>query len=182
MSGSDDHAYHAADPSTTAVSFYAGDREEPAHIHVERDVNAARFWLDSISFASSGCLRRNEIGGIQRLVEGHQAELLRSWDEFLTTRFPFVRAEDVTATEDTLAAELFDGRSIFAAGVVPTPRAWKARGTLELAIGGSRRRPSLASTRRGYQRREPSDRPSVRGKPAVAQAVVVSACIIPMMK
>lgn len=76
MSGSDDHAYHAADPSTTAVSFYAGDREEPGHIHVEWDVNAAKFWLDSISFASSGCLRRNEIGGIQRLVEGRS---LKKW-------------------------------------------------------------------------------------------------------
>jgi hypothetical protein len=82
MSGSDAHAYHAADPATTAVSFHAGDREESAYIHVEWDVNAAKFWLDSVSFASSGGFRRNEIGGIQRLVEGHQAELLRGWDEF----------------------------------------------------------------------------------------------------
>ena len=42
MSGSDDHAYHVADPVTTTVSFYAGDREEPAHIHLEWDVNAAK--------------------------------------------------------------------------------------------------------------------------------------------
>jgi len=82
MSGSDAHAYHAADPVTTAVSFHAGDREESAYIHVEWDVNAAKFLLDSVSFASSGGFRRNKIGGIQRLVEGHQAELLRGWDEF----------------------------------------------------------------------------------------------------
>ena len=82
MSGSDAHAYHVADPVTTAVSCHAGDREESAYIHDEWDVNAAKFWLDSVSFASSGGFRRNEIGGIQRLVEGHQAELLRGWDEF----------------------------------------------------------------------------------------------------
>ena len=82
MSGLDEHAYHAADPVTTAVSFYAGDREESAYIHVEWDVNAAKFWLDPVSFASSGGFRRNEIARIQRLVEGHQAELLRSRDEF----------------------------------------------------------------------------------------------------
>ena len=82
MSGLDEHAYHAADPVTTAVSFYAGDREESAHIHVEWDVNAAKFWLDPVGVASSGGFRRNEVGRIQRLVEGHQAELLRSWDEF----------------------------------------------------------------------------------------------------
>src|SRR5215212_4274445 len=74
-----------------------------------------------------------------------------------TTRFPVVLTKDVTVTEDALAVELFDGRSIFVPlAWYPPPRAWKARGTLELAIGGSRRRHSLASTRRGYQRREPS--------------------------
>jgi hypothetical protein len=38
-----------------------------------------------------------------------------------TTRFPFVRAEDVTVTEDALAAELFDECSIF------VPLAWYRR-------------------------------------------------------
>src|SRR5918999_5402192 len=74
-----------------------------------------------------------------------------------TTRIPVVRAEAVTVTEDALAVELSDGMlDLRAAGVVPAPLACKAQGTLELAIGGSRRRHSLASTRRGYQRREPS--------------------------
>jgi hypothetical protein len=62
--------------------FYAGDREEPAHIHVERDVNVAKFWLDPIRLANSGGFRPNEIGRLQRLVEEHQAELLRRWNEF----------------------------------------------------------------------------------------------------
>ena len=82
MSGSDAHAYHAADPITTAVSFHAGDREESAYIHVEWDVNAAKFWLDPVRLSGSGGFRRAEIGRVQRLVEEHQAELLRSWDEF----------------------------------------------------------------------------------------------------
>lgn len=62
--------------------FYSGDREEPPHIHIERDANVAKFWLDPIRHASSGGFRPNEIGRIQRLVEEHQAELLRRWDEF----------------------------------------------------------------------------------------------------
>jgi hypothetical protein len=28
--------------------FYAGDRNESAHIHVERDHNIAKFWLDPV--------------------------------------------------------------------------------------------------------------------------------------
>jgi len=26
--------------------FYAGDRDEPEHVHVERDDQLAKFWLD----------------------------------------------------------------------------------------------------------------------------------------
>jgi len=33
--------------------FYAGDREEPPHVHVERDDNIAKFWLDPIRLKSS---------------------------------------------------------------------------------------------------------------------------------
>jgi hypothetical protein len=28
--------------------FYAGDRDEPPHIHVERDDHTAKFWLDQV--------------------------------------------------------------------------------------------------------------------------------------
>ena len=94
-----------------------------------------------------------------------------------TTRIPVVRAEAVTVTEDALAVELSDGMlDLRAAGVVPAPRACKARGTLELAIGGSRRRHSLASTRRGYQRREPSGRPRAK-HPGKASGRSRSGCL-----
>ncbi|MBA2616908.1 MAG: DUF4160 domain-containing protein [Rubrobacter sp.] len=62
--------------------FYAGDREEPPHVHVERDVNVAKFWLDPVRLAGSGGFRSAEIGRIQRLVVEHREDLLRSWDEF----------------------------------------------------------------------------------------------------
>lgn len=61
--------------------FYAGDREEPPHVHVERDLDVAKFWLDPVRLVSSGGFRRKEIARVQRLVE-HQAELLESWNEF----------------------------------------------------------------------------------------------------
>ena len=28
--------------------FYAGDRDEPPHIHVERDDNIAKFWIGPV--------------------------------------------------------------------------------------------------------------------------------------
>ena len=62
--------------------FYAGDRDEPPHVHVERDRNAAKFWLNGVRLQSSGGFSRAEIQRIQRLVEEHEAELLRSWHEY----------------------------------------------------------------------------------------------------
>lgn len=33
--------------------FYAGDGNEPAHIHVARDKAVAKFWLDPVMLVSS---------------------------------------------------------------------------------------------------------------------------------
>jgi hypothetical protein len=62
--------------------FYAGDRDEPPHIHVERDTNKAKFWLDPVMLQNSGGFTRNEINRIQKLVENKKEKLLRKWDEY----------------------------------------------------------------------------------------------------
>ncbi len=62
--------------------FYAGDLDEPPHVHVERDDNIAKFWLDPARLSSSGGFARKEIKDIQRLVEDNQKRLMRSWHEF----------------------------------------------------------------------------------------------------
>jgi hypothetical protein len=62
--------------------FYAGDRNEPPHVHVERDDNIAKFWLDPVRLQRSGGFRRMEIQQIQRLVERNREQLLRSWNEY----------------------------------------------------------------------------------------------------
>jgi hypothetical protein len=62
--------------------FYAGDRDEPPHVHVERDDNLAKFWLDPVRLQRSGGFRRVEIQRIQRLVERNRERFLRSWNEY----------------------------------------------------------------------------------------------------
>lgn len=62
--------------------FYSSDRHEPAHVHVERDDNVAKFWLDPVRLERSGGFRRVEIQRIQRLVEQNRERLLRSWNEY----------------------------------------------------------------------------------------------------
>jgi hypothetical protein len=62
--------------------FYAGDRDEPPHIHVERDDNTAKFWLIPVRLQNSGGFTRTEISRIQRSVEENREDLLRSWNEY----------------------------------------------------------------------------------------------------
>jgi hypothetical protein len=62
--------------------FYAGDGQEPPHIHVERDDCEAKFWLDPVRLERSRGFGRKEIHRIRELVEEHRQHLLESWDEF----------------------------------------------------------------------------------------------------
>ena len=62
--------------------FYAGDSMEPPHIHVERDDNIAKFWLDPVRLQRSDGFSRVEIGRIQKLVARHQTDLWEAWNEY----------------------------------------------------------------------------------------------------
>ena len=62
--------------------FYAGDRDEPAHIHVEREDKVAKFWLDPIRLQRSGGFSRRDIGRIQKVLRARHDELLKSWNEY----------------------------------------------------------------------------------------------------
>ncbi|OGA13190.1 MAG: hypothetical protein A3D95_05105 [Betaproteobacteria bacterium RIFCSPHIGHO2_12_FULL_69_13] len=62
--------------------FYASDRDEPPHIHVERDDNVAKFWLDPVRLQSSGGFSRIEIRRIAAHVTDHQIELLEAWNGY----------------------------------------------------------------------------------------------------
>jgi hypothetical protein len=62
--------------------FYAGDREEPPHVHVECESQTAKFWLKPVRLARSSGFRSQELGQIQRLVEENQILLRRNWNEY----------------------------------------------------------------------------------------------------
>ena len=62
--------------------FYSGDREEPPHIHVERDDKVAKFWLEPVRIQRSGGFNRREINTIYRLVEENAALLMEEWNDF----------------------------------------------------------------------------------------------------
>ena len=66
------------------VFFYSGDRDEPPHIHVERDNKIAKFWLEPIRLQRSGGFSRKEINRIQKLVEENQQQCLDKWYDYFS--------------------------------------------------------------------------------------------------
>ena len=64
--------------------FFAGDRAEPQHVHVERDDRIAKFWLDPVRLQRSGGFSRTELRRIERAIQENQAELVEAWNEYFS--------------------------------------------------------------------------------------------------
>ncbi len=63
--------------------FYPADRNEPRHVHVDRDGKEAKFWLDpSPRKAYNHGFRRGETRQILRLIRENLDRLRGEWDEF----------------------------------------------------------------------------------------------------
>ena len=62
--------------------FYADDREEPRHVHVERDAAHAKFWLEPVRLHHSTAFGRVELGAIERLVVQHAVQFRKAWDDY----------------------------------------------------------------------------------------------------
>jgi hypothetical protein len=62
--------------------FYSSDRNEPLHIHVQREDRLAKFWLEPVRLAKSGGFGRAELMDIQRIVADNTAEIMESWHEY----------------------------------------------------------------------------------------------------
>jgi len=64
--------------------FYASDAVEPVHVHVERDRNVAKFWLDPVMLARSSGFSRSELRTVEGVVRKHKQDVEKAWYEFFT--------------------------------------------------------------------------------------------------
>jgi hypothetical protein len=64
--------------------FYSDDRDEPPHIHIERNNHKAKFWLQPVRLQNSGGFKRKELNRIQMLIEENQVRFLEEWNEYFS--------------------------------------------------------------------------------------------------
>ena len=65
--------------------FYAGDRDEPQHVHVERNDKIAKFWLDPVRLENSGGFSRAELGRIQKIIQNNHTKLVEAWNGYFSS-------------------------------------------------------------------------------------------------
>ena len=72
----------AGDRDDVRLFFTSNDRQEPAHIHVERDGMVAKFWLTPLRLAKSDRFAAHELGKMERIIEARYEEIMEAWNEF----------------------------------------------------------------------------------------------------
>lgn len=62
--------------------FWSRENDEPPHIHVKRDRNEAKFWLDNeVNLARNSGFAMHEVRRVRRLVVEHRERILEAWHE-----------------------------------------------------------------------------------------------------
>ena len=63
--------------------FYSYDCGEPRHMHVDRESNSVKFWLDpEVLMAENHGYSRKELRAIERIATEHLEILRNEWDRF----------------------------------------------------------------------------------------------------
>jgi len=66
------------------IYFHSHEPNEPPHVHVDRDDQSAKFWLDPVALARNLGFGPVELRRVHQLVAENRKSMLEKWYE----RFP----------------------------------------------------------------------------------------------
>ena len=61
--------------------FFSSDRNEPPHIHVKRDMQVAKYWLNPVALAKNRGFAKHELNQIEKLVIEYRQLLHEAWHD-----------------------------------------------------------------------------------------------------
>ena len=64
------------------IYFYSHEPNEPAHVHVDRDDQSSKFWLQPVALARNLGFSPRELRRIEGLIADHQQELSEAWSGY----------------------------------------------------------------------------------------------------
>ena len=62
--------------------FFSSDKGEPLHVHVRRDRQLVKFWLQPISLSKNRGFKDHELNEILQLVKTYEQQLLEAWHDY----------------------------------------------------------------------------------------------------
>jgi hypothetical protein len=63
------------------VYFYRHEPNEPPHVHVDRDDQSAKFWMQPVALARNLGFSPVELRRIQGMLKENEGILLEKWNE-----------------------------------------------------------------------------------------------------
>ena len=60
--------------------FYSHEPNEPVHVHVDRDAQSAKFWLNPVGLALNLGFSPLELRRIHRMLKENESSLLEKWN------------------------------------------------------------------------------------------------------
>lgn len=62
--------------------FYEADvAGEPPHVHVTKDGNEAKYWINPVKAARAGRFRKSDLREIERIINDNLEFLLSAWEK-----------------------------------------------------------------------------------------------------
>jgi hypothetical protein len=68
-------------PGPYRFFFYSFDCSEPKHVHVRRERNVCKFWLEPVALAYNNGFSPKELNRIRKTIVDHLDQILETWDE-----------------------------------------------------------------------------------------------------
>ena len=68
-------------PGPYRLFFYSFDCHEPRHVHVRREDNLCKFWLDPVALGNNDGFPPGELTRIRVIIVRHLGRLMAAWDE-----------------------------------------------------------------------------------------------------
>lgn len=68
-------------PGPYRFFFFSFDCNEPMHVHVERDDQHCKFWLEPLVLASNDGFSARELNRIREIIRSVETRIKKAWDE-----------------------------------------------------------------------------------------------------
>ena len=64
------------------IYFHSHEPNEPPHVHIDRDDQSCKFWLEPISLARNLGFSARELRNIELILSDNQQSLLEAWHDY----------------------------------------------------------------------------------------------------